>query len=823
MKINNRSDTPTFPFDAPQYRAQENLLTDNQLKAQIQCFRLYAQRYELPLSNPYHFFSSFIRKYRNGTFPSQATPGMLLGLLLDYHYLGNSVFPSAHPLNRPDFYDAYKTFPRLIQLNEYHTRFNVLEKSLRAVTLKSVKQILLHRFPVMDTFNIYAARFTHKSSSPQGKKLLCSRKLLELGLALEAIAFSYSQAPEKLGEHVKQFQQVLDGLPKDCLDMLPADFRNFILSGEELSKRKALLIHDLLQLSENGTTVSLEKLKQLQAYFADLLKLRFKLPPYWFFHQAFLMLEKYPDLKTLMPVYFWTLFHDHSKSIDAKRVQDKIFDPLQMFRDPQMGLLSEEATSQSIQNVDFEAFDNLCNVWSRYLKKSSPTDTANSLHSEDADLFFQNKFDKPLCEYMFQRLIYTQLLASTSTSIVGETCKKAVPLFYGTALIYDAVVNMFNDYKALPYKNQFSCTSDQIKEFIEMKTGQKTDRQIMEYLLEQQDSRPWNTRKRLSTEWCHKITEAAFSPNAETQLPEKIDSFISGHSQLQSYANDTQHQGFLHSAIYQIALQREARFMGQRFIRDCGRLFYTEITRRDLEKAWNTLFIPPANDSLPIYRLVSDQSRTYLLYPPPKICDGPWNFIRNITPNQCCPELSIGVIERMMNEYTGDPNSYKQLHVYLQEKAKRLWNGLSVDGHFGVTINCMPDYILCALRSYIHSEFRCDQDVKCLVDEMAAYNHFCKYLRTFGGKDFNIILRVFSMLWNNTYAQNALRIICRWFFQYGATAIICSPGYGNNLSSCKYVTDQIAADIPIPVYLETDDPDIELSNSHIAGCCLSSL
>ena len=212
-----------------------------------------------------------------------------------------------------------------------------------------------------------------------------------------------------------------------------------------------------------------------------------------------------------------------------------------------MGLLSEEATSQSIQNVDFEAFDNLCNVWSRYLKKSSPTDTANSLHSEDADLFFQNKFDKPLCEYMFQRLIYTQLLASTSTSIVGETCKKAVPLFYGTALIYDAVVNMFNDYKALPYKNQFSCTSDQIKEFIEMKTGQKTDRQIMEYLLEQQDSRPWNTRKRLSTEWCHKITEAAFSPNAETQLPEKIDSFISGHSQLQSYANDTQHQGFLHS------------------------------------------------------------------------------------------------------------------------------------------------------------------------------------------------------------------------------------------------------------------------------------
>ena len=106
---------------------------------------------------------------------------------------------------------------------------------------------------------------------------------------------------------------------------------------------------------------------------------------------------------------------------------------------------------------------------------------------------------------------------------------------------------------------------------------------------------------------------------------------------------------------------------------------------------------------------------------------------------------------------------------------------------------------------------------------MAAYNHFCKYLRTFGGKDFNIILRVFSMLWNNTYAQNALRIICRWFFQYGATAIICSPGYGNNLSSCKYVTDQIAADIPIPVYLETDDPDIELSNSHIAGCCLSSL
>ncbi|MEE0388583.1 MAG: hypothetical protein UDM04_01300, partial [Agathobaculum sp.] len=73
MKINNRSDTPTFPFDAPQYRAQGNLLTDNQLKAQIQCFRLYAQRYELPLSNPYHFFSSFIRKYRNGTFPSQAT------------------------------------------------------------------------------------------------------------------------------------------------------------------------------------------------------------------------------------------------------------------------------------------------------------------------------------------------------------------------------------------------------------------------------------------------------------------------------------------------------------------------------------------------------------------------------------------------------------------------------------------------------------------------------------------------------------------------------------------------------------------------------
>lgn len=42
MKINNRSDTPTFPFDTPQYRAQENLLTDNQLKAQIQCFRLYA-------------------------------------------------------------------------------------------------------------------------------------------------------------------------------------------------------------------------------------------------------------------------------------------------------------------------------------------------------------------------------------------------------------------------------------------------------------------------------------------------------------------------------------------------------------------------------------------------------------------------------------------------------------------------------------------------------------------------------------------------------------------------------------------------------------
>ena len=184
MKINNRSDTPTFPFDAPQYRAQENLLTDNQLKAQIQCFRLYAQRYELPLSNPYHFFSSFIQKYRDGTFPSQATPGMLLGLLLDYHYLGNSVFPSAHPLNRPDFYDAYKTFPRLVQLNEYHTRFNVLEKSLRAVTLKSVKQILLHRFPVMDTFNIYAARFTHKSSSPQGKKLLCSKNFLELGLAL---------------------------------------------------------------------------------------------------------------------------------------------------------------------------------------------------------------------------------------------------------------------------------------------------------------------------------------------------------------------------------------------------------------------------------------------------------------------------------------------------------------------------------------------------------------------------------------------------------------------------------------------------------------
>ena len=211
--------------------------------------------------------------------------------------------------------------------------------------------------------------------------------------------------------------------------MLPADFRNFILSGEELSKRKALLIHNLLQLSENGTTASPENHKQLQAYFDSLLKLRFKLPPYHFFYQAFLMLEQYPDLKPLMPIYFWTLFHDHSQSINAKRVQDKIFDPLQMFRDPQMGLLSEEATSQSMQSVDFEAFDNLCNVWSRYLKKSSPTGTANSLHSEDADLFFQNKFDKPLCEYMFQRLIYTQLLASTSTSIVGETCKKRYRFF----------------------------------------------------------------------------------------------------------------------------------------------------------------------------------------------------------------------------------------------------------------------------------------------------------------------------------------------------------------------------------------------------------
>lgn len=822
MKINNRSDTPTFPFDASQYRAHENLLTDHQLEGQIQCFRRYAQRYDLPLSDPYHFFSVFIQKYRNGSFPSQATPGMLLGLLLDYHYLGNSVFPSAHSLSRPDFYDVYMTFPRLIQLNEYHTRFNTLQKSLRNATPKIVKQISLREFPVMETFDIYAARFTYKNSSPQRKKLSCSRKLLKLGLSIETIAFSYSQTPDKLAEHVRQFQQALGELPNDCLNILPADFRNFILSSEESSKRKVLLIHNLLQLSQNEITTSPENLKQLQAYFDDLLKLRFKLPSYWFFYQAFLMLEQYPNLKPLMPIYFWTLFHDHSQTINAKRVQDKIFDPLQMFRDPQTNLLSEEATSQSIQNVNFEAFDNLCEVWSRYLKESSPNDTANSLHSEDADLFFQNKFDKPLCEYMFQRLTYTQLLASTSTSIIGETCKKAVPLFYGTALIYDAIVNMFQDYMELPYKNQFSCTSDQIKEFIEMKTGHKVDFKIMEYILEQQDSRPWNTRKRLTPEWCRKITEAAFSPNAETQLPRIIDRFISEHSQLQSYASDMQHQGFLHSAIYQIALQREARFMGRRFIQDCGKLFYMEIARRDLEKAWNTLFIPPANDSfLTIYRLLSDQSPTYLLYPPQKFFDDQWNLIQNITPDQCCPELTIGIIERMRNEYTGDWSSYDQIHAYLRAKAKKLWTGLLAGGHSGVTINCMPDYILLALRPYIRSKFQCDQDVKYLSDEMATYNHFCRHLRSFCDKRFNIILRVSSMLWNNTYAQNALRIICRGFFDYGATAIICSPSYSNDTRSCKYITSQIAADIPIPVYLETNDLNLKLSNSHIAGCCLS--
>ena len=844
MKINSNSALPQFPSNPLPARAFDQPLTEAQVQQQIAAFREHAQKLKLRLSDPYNFFVSFIERFRHLDSHSIPECAFAIGLLLDYHYLGNAVFDSGNLDKLPDFHEVYTLFPELIQHEEWNEKLEKYRKDFINAEMAERESILLCNYPTEQLMNIFKKLTLHKNSRKSHKSLTIAQRMLQVGLCLEKMKTDFDEKSPTLTDQARELIDYMRKIPDETAKNLPADLHHLFwytsLNAAHANlhnRRNARLFEKLVVVAENNQYDSLTESEQaaLKAFIKSLLDQRLGLPPYRFFYHAFLTLETYPNIKPLAPVYFWFLFSAHGQSVTAKRVKPEIFDPKQLFSHFSSQPLSEERTSIGLQEEDYKALDDLEQLFEEECCKANKGE-------ESTQLYFDHKLDLPLCDFIFQRITKTQIYGSSTTSIIGDRRKNAKPLFRGFALIYKTMEQMLDEYAVLlPYRDALPCSAEQANLFYQRQTGVNVEYKIMEYLLEQEYSKPLSAKKRLSSDWCRRITKSAFSPEPEKAVCQCIQDFIVSDTRLSAYAQQGDLQrGYLHTAIYRLALEREAKQLARQFIEECSELFYTPIPAACLGVVWNTLFVcySQNNDPYQIARLVPQspiqdvKTLLDLISPDNRFCDG--YIICLPTPKIEGENNSSRLFKSIFYEFPGDFIKLIMMDIDDTEKppavrsclrryAQEIYQTIEKSIFDGIVINWDLLDIFIQLSINNIQTLASDLDKGFLIQMASSYTYFCNQLRELSEPAFPIIFRIICPDYLSNLAEDVIRILCRFVYEDGASTIILSKSkYGLPYSEgyLNFINDLAQNLPPSFVYIESDST-IDLTRYiHIAGICV---
>lgn len=610
----------------------------------------------LPVSDPFSFLQAMLDKLRPENRDAFQLEGkqqdplayrsLFVGLLLTYVCYGDLLFCIGHPVKKdfPKTVEALRRAPpmliqelldinqvretlgemmRLSQQNKIYELFSELqylekmnENSLALLrSIESAKGFLQQQMHIMDVpkefatqlFDIFLEFYKQQQSIVDDNRRKDNMpSVSEQRTRLENIFDLRAQAT-KFAELVTERKTLDAAVLKQYTDKLVAwlnaqtawlppqmiKFRNVLLECEteepKISARmrsESAQLAGLAQLRYDQISFDARTLKMLQnrlqlllnSYQDDLL--------YQFFNRMYCALHSMPQLQEFAPTYVWRLFVRYqtplfkgAKSLFAGE-KSVDFSLKAMLFDWQPDLRSEERTSISHAKHDLDLF----NALTTYFKERP----------------LEHPVNLPMCEFLIQRMLLTQMSVESDTSIFSTPLRHAKPLFRGLALIHDALEQMGCElWKQMPCESEPTVSLEEADAFYQDTRPRCKQTKVMSYLLERAGEVPDRSKKNLKLMECQKMTQllacaCSGYEQAEVsaaELLEKLDAYINEREVLQEYAGQSQqNREKVRYAICRLAVERTAHELSRETLRICAELFALPILAWDLQRMWKMFF-----------------------------------------------------------------------------------------------------------------------------------------------------------------------------------------------------------------------------------------
>lgn len=443
---------------------------------------------------------------------------------------------------------------------------------------------------------------SHESIVPNTddeKRLLNLRERLEFALEMRTLHHDYMSIGTDITKSVLQTytRQLLDLLTKypaglavsEQLSLLWKYYQNMEkeisfdhIHIEQLNKskgrpevRNAALILLLENIYHGRLTPLQEQLESLlQSYLQD--------PLYRFFTELHKTLELYPDFQPIAPVYIWRIFVKHAKRIatikktlfNGKTAVDFSWKPV--FFDLEHNVLSEERKSGGQYKTKCDLFEKLVEF---FVEEDTPY-----------------LIDKPMCEYVFQRLTQTELNTYSDTSVFGTPLRNKKPLYRGFALIKETLYHAADDlWMDMPRNANFPVPVEDAAHFYQK--NYKHGIKEMQYLFEHQGGKPQKSKKVLKEKEYNEIVKITL---LSSEIPEEkrsqilsewMQNYINNDPVFRKYANISDANfGMLQFSIYRLAIERYNYYLTRDIFDKCKEMFYFPLPQSSVSRIWHDYF-----------------------------------------------------------------------------------------------------------------------------------------------------------------------------------------------------------------------------------------
>ncbi|NBH80085.1 hypothetical protein D3Z52_18360 [Clostridiaceae bacterium] len=630
----------------------------------------------------------------------------------------------------------------------------------------------------------------------------------------------------------KQLQQLWEYYEKRddeaCFDKINVEQLN--KSKGRPAVRNAALILLSMGIYQGRLEPLREQLEELlQGYLMD--------PLYCFFTELFKNLELYPNFQPFAPVYVWRLFVHYANRLS--RIKNSMFNgknPVDfswtpVFSDKQSEILSEENRSQWQYGASCDLFGNLIEFF------------------EQEELPYP--IDKPMCEYLFQRLTRTELDTYSNTSVFGIPLRNPKPLYRGFELVRNALSHTADDlWMDMPRSADFPVPAEEAANFYQ--DNYRHGIEAMQHLFEHKKGRAQKSRKVLSVEDYTEIVRIALLPSEtpeeerEQRLSVWMRDYINHDPKLRKYADESETAyGNLQFSIYRLALERFTHYLARDIFDQCEEMFYYPLPQRVVSDIWSAYFIASPEcwklkkESDPIYirDLKFPGRNLYFLYATD--VTGSKRRAEKITRffgypcTLILPEELLADSQMLLNSPRQARILFKPSMLFidainaetdylssLRKAANSGYDGIKIHGLRMDAINFTVLSLGTSLNNYADS-INEDELIALCQTVLSPIYHLADQIRMGIGDILPLIFTLHIPADMTKSVSLILRVLCRYLSDSGVDAIELVPLDMMPAQKMMEIVDDLNASIPIPILIGKDyltgDPSRLLSKHAVTG------